>query len=225
MKSPGWSYSALTKFETCPRQYALVRVYKKVKEQYSAPASWGVDVHKALELRVLNKIPLPEALQKWEPLVAKFDTGQGQVHVEHKVALTRNLTQSEWRSPSTWVRAVIDLVADRGKHAVLLDWKTGKVRPGTDQLKLTAAIWMSMRPWVERVKTGFAWLAHNKMTREEFSRDDVPVIWADFMARVHRLDEAYDRDRWPPKPSGLCRGWCPVGREHCEFWEPKPQQR
>jgi len=208
----------------CPRQYALVRVHRKVKDPPGIHAQWGNQVHGAIEQRIKNKTPLPEGMQKWEPLVSKFDQVKGQVLTENRVAVTRNLTKAEWNSPSTWFRAIIDLATDDGRTAVLADWKTGKVKQDSSQLRISGAIWMAVRPWIERAKVAFVWLPHDKITSQTLTREHTPAIWEDVMTRMTRLEKAYADDRWPPRPSGLCKGWCPVGREHCEFWQPKTKQ-
>jgi hypothetical protein len=131
------------------------------------------------------------------------------------------LTPTTWFGQDAWCRGIIDLGVDSGPKALLLDWKTGKVKHDSSQLKLFAALFMAAKPYVETVSTGFVWLAHDKMTRETITRPDLPAIWEDFIMRSQRLEMAYKNDRWPPKPSGLCNGWCGAGKENCEFWSPK----
>ena len=221
VKIPPFSFSSLSKFETCPRQYYLTRVAKLVREPPTVHTTWGNDVHKAIEERVKNKKPLPGQMEKWEQLVAPFDIVKGVVSVEQKLSLTRNLTPTGWFDPSAWCRAIIDLSVDAGKKSLLLDWKTGKVKSDVDQLRLSTAIWLKTKPYVEKVYAIYMWLAHGKATPVEFTRDDAAEIIVDFTVRSRRLEESYERDRWLPKPSGLCNGWCPVGKQHCEFWSPK----
>lgn len=215
-----WSYSSLTKFETCPRQYYLTRVAKKVIEPPTEATIWGNKVHQALEDRVKVKKPLPEGMDQWERIAAKFDKPKGRVFTETRYTFTRNLKPCSWGAKDAWVRGVVDLGVDAGKKASLFDWKTGKIRADSDQLKLFAAFHFQSSPAAEVVDTGFIWLNHNKLTRKKFTRDDLPGIWQDFMARSQRLEAALEKDKWVPKPSGLCNGWCPAGN-HCEFWSPR----
>lgn len=220
MNIPPWSYSSLTKFETCPRQYYLTRVAKKVVELPTEHTVWGNKVHQALEDRVIKKTPLPEGMEQWERIAAKFDRPKGRVFTETRFSLTRNLSPCGWGDKSCWVRGIIDIGVDAGENVTLLDWKTGKVKHDTDQLKLFTGLYMQTNQYVQRVRTGFIWLKHNKLTREEYTRDDLPSIWEDFIARSERLKSSYERDKWVPKPSGLCRGWCPA-QGHCEYWQSK----
>lgn len=95
---------------------------------------------------------------------------------------------------------------------------TGKPKPDADQLKLFAAAAFALHPRASTVKTGYAWLAYNKLDTETFHRGDEAGIWQEFLPRIQRMDEAIARNDHPPKPSGLC-GWCPVGSNMCEFWK------
>lgn len=101
---------------------------------------------------------------------------------------------------------------------MLVTHNTGKVKTDGDQLKLFAAATFAQHPYLETVKTGYIWLAHDKVTTQEFKKDDVPGIWQEFLPRIQRMEKAQDDDKWLPNPSGLC-GWCPVGKERCEFWK------
>lgn len=217
MNIPAWSFSSLTKYETCPRQYAAIRVHRTCKDEMGEAAFWGDKVHKALEARVLTKAPLPEGMTQWEPIVCKFDTPKGQVFTETQMALTRNLQPCTWMSKEAWVRGIVDIGVDAGPVVVALDWKTGKVKSDTDQLKLFAGLIMQTKPYVQKVRTGYVWLQHNKLTRETYTRDDLPTIWEEFSARSGRLARAYEQDKWPAKPSGLCSKWCPLKNTQCEF--------
>lgn len=217
MKVPAWSYSSLTKYETCPKQYFLVRVSKEAKDVQGEAAIWGDRVHKAIEQRILNKKPLPEGMQQWERVVSKFDQPKGRLFTETQFALTRNLTTCKWTAPDCWVRGIVDIGVDSGERALALDWKTGKVKDDMDQLRLFAGLIMQAYPYVQTVKTGYVWLNHNKLTKETFTRDDLPSIWEGFIIRSERLRTAYENNKWPARPSGLCKGWCPATRTMCEF--------
>ena len=122
-----------------------------------------------------------------------------------------------WMAKDAWCRCVVDAGVLGSKKGALLDWKTGKKKEDSDQLKLFAAVAFSHYPWLETVSTGFVWLKDGSITKEVFTRDHVPGIWDEFNVRVNRLYAAYDNNTWQAKPSGLCRSWCPVGKANCEF--------
>lgn len=216
LKQP-WSYSALTAYETCPRRFQLTRVTKQVRESQTEATVWGNKVHKALEDFARSGKPLSPDLEKYGKYVKKIQSYEGKRVVEERVALDRNFRPTKWMAKDVWVRGIIDIGVVGSEKAYLLDWKTGKRRPDSNQLKLFAALAFAMYPWVDKVVTGFIWLKTSEFDKEVFTRDQLPEIWAEFMPRLSRVANSYDKDKWTPKPSGLCKNWCPVGRQHCEF--------
>ena len=61
----------------------------------------------------------------------------------------------------------------------------------------------------------FLWLKDKAVDKEHFKRSDIGAIWSRFLPRVERLEKAVKDGDFPPKPSGLCKKWCPVTT--CEF--------
>jgi hypothetical protein len=214
---PPWSYSSLTAFENCPRRYYLTRVSKQVAEPGTEATKWGTEVHTALENRVKDGTPVPESMQKWQPLCDRIQSYGGEVFTERQYALTADFRPTEWRSPDAWVRGIVDAGVLLGNRAVLIDWKSGRPKADSDQLKLFAAFVFHTEPKIDKVSTAFVWLVHNKITKEKFTRADVSNIWQGFLPRVRRLEIAYENDKWEARPSGLCRAWCPVGKALCQF--------
>jgi hypothetical protein len=216
-KPVAWSYSALTSFETCPRRYYLTKISKQVVEPPTEATMWGNSVHKALETRITQNKSLPPSMQQWEPVVAKVLSKGGKVEAEQKIALDRNLKQVTYFAPTVWVRGVTDFTIAKDDKVFIGDWKTGKPTPESAQLKLTAAMTMAVKPWVNYVINAFIWLKDGSTTVEKFTRDDIPTIWQEFAPRVQRLEHAVAEQKFPPRPSGLCRKWCPVGKTLCEY--------
>jgi hypothetical protein len=212
-----WSYSALTAFETCPRRFQLTRVTKQVREPQTQATVWGNKVHKALEDFARSGKPLSPDMKKYERYVKKIQSYEGKRVVEERVALDRSFRPTTWMAKDVWVRGIIDIGVVGSEKAYLLDWKTGKRRPDSNQLKLFAALAFAMYPWVDKVVTGFIWLKSGEFDKEVFTRKQLPEIWSEFLPRLSRVAIAYDQDKWTPKPSGLCKNWCPVGRKLCEF--------
>ncbi len=213
-----WSYSSLTAFENCPRRYYLTKVAKAVVEPQNEAATHGNEVHKALELHLTGDKALPAKYEQYRALVDRVKMQPGKRLVEFKFGLTEGYTPTGFFDKNVWFRGVIDVGVVGTKTGTLLDWKTGKPKSDGDQLKLFAAAGFAEFPYLEKIKTGYVWLAHGKLDSKEFTRDDIPGIWQEFTPRVIRMVNALEKDRFMPKPSGLC-GWCPVGIENCEFWK------
>lgn len=221
MKKNGipWSYSSLTSFETCPKRYYHTKVVKDTADPPGEQAVWGQTVHKYLEDRVRDGVPLPESVKHYEPLVAPIAASTGTVIAEQQLAVTYGLTPTEWDSPDAWSRGIIDLgvIAPSGSKALLLDWKTGRRKADSDQLMLFAGLAFSHYKEMKTVTTGFIWLKDGVVDKKTFTREEVPIIWQKFIPRVQRLQRAYEETKFPAKPSGLCERYCPVPHYLCQF--------
>lgn len=212
-----WSHSVLNSFETCPRRHKLTRITKEVKEPQTEQTRHGNEVHRAFENAIKGVEPLPAKYAQYQPLVRSCVAAPGEKLVEFKFALTDSYKPTAYFAKDVWVRGVIDFALVRGDRAAVVDWKTGKPKPDLDQLKLFALAMFAHRPTVTQISTGFAWVGHDLMVKESFDRQQFGELWSEFLPRVRRLQSAVERDDFPPRPSGLCKDWCPVSRAKCEF--------
>lgn len=219
-----WSFSSLNTFTTCPRQYELTYVRPVIPYQETEATLWGTRVHEALEHHARDGRELGDEFEVYRPYVNQILSLPGERFYERKFALTRNLEPVDFDSPDAWCRGVIDVTVLDGQRALVVDWKTGKIKPDSDQLKLFAAFIMHHYPEVQSVKTVYAWLTFGEVTKETYTRSQLPDIWKHFLTKVSRLEQAYAKSRWVPKPSGLCNGWCGATSAHCEFWAPKKEK-
>lgn len=215
-----WSFSSMSTYYTCPRQYKLNYIDKVIPFQETEATKWGTEVHEALELYGRDGKPLDDKFLPYKKYVDKLLSLPGEKFFEREFALTRNLVPCEFDDTNAWCRGIIDLGVVDGHRAQAWDYKTGKVRPDSDQLMLFAGFVMQTYPEVTSVKTAYLWLAHNKTTIKTYRREDLPKIWQHFITKSTKLEQAYARNVWVPKPSGLCNGWCGAGT-HCEFWSPR----
>lgn len=216
-----WSFSSMSKFVTCPKQYQLTYVTPVIPYTETEATIHGTLVHEALEHYGKSGTPLPEAYLPYKKYVDKLLSLPGEKFFEREFALTRNLEPVSFDDSSAWCRGIIDVGVIDGHRAQAWDYKTGKVKPDSDQLMLFAGFIMQTYPLVMSVKTAYLWLAHGKVTCETYTRDDLPGIWRHFIAKSNKLEASYEQDKWVPRPSGLCNGWCGATKQHCEFWKPK----
>lgn len=212
-----WSYSSLQAYETCPRRYKLTKISKVVKEPMTDATLWGNEVHRALEHAVKGTNALQPRFKAYQPVVDRIRAAKGIVETERNFALTAAFRPTDYWAPDAWVRGKADVTITRAKTGYLFDYKTGKPKEDQDQLNLFAAVLLAEKPFLERVHTGYIWLGHDKVDPATMEREAAPIIWRDFSSRVARMAASAERDDFPPRPSGLCREWCPVGKKNCEF--------
>ena len=209
---PAWTYSQLDSFESCPKKFWHLKVARDVVEEQGPHAEWGTRVHTAFEDFIKQGDALPDGMTQWQTLADKLARLPGEKLTEFKFALDKNLQPADWKQ--SWSRGIADLVVIKGDKAVVADYKTGKRKP-TEQLDLYAAYTFAFYPEVKTVTTAFIWLKEKKIDKQNIQREEAPVIWQKIMPRVRKLESAYERESWPERPSGLCKGWCPI--TSCKF--------
>lgn len=210
-----WTTTSLAAFETCPKRYYLTRVAKEVREPPSEASDWGNRVHTLLETAIVDGAPLPTELAHMVGIVDFLKSRPGELKAEFRLAVDASFQPADW--DKAWCRGIVDVGVVGTTKAVLIDWKTGKRKPGSDQMALYAGMMFAHYPQLEQTDTAYAWIKELKVDRYLFTREQVPDIWQGFLPRVRRLELAYEKNAWPARPSGLCRKWCPVGRSRCEF--------
>lgn len=212
---PAWSYSSLTAFETCQRRYYLTKVAKTVKEPPTEATTHGTDVHAAFENAVLKQQPLPDKYAEWQPIAVKLQSAKGKREPELQLAIDKSFRPVKWTDKTAWCRGIVDLNIENGDKALALDYKTGKRKPESTQLMLFAALLFHTKQYLQTITTGFVWLKDRRIDKETYEREQIGNIWQEFMPRVKRMETAFEKDKWIPQPSGLCRAWCPC--TDCEF--------
>jgi ATP-dependent exoDNAse (exonuclease V) beta subunit len=212
-----WSYSYLQAFETCGRRFYLTKILKTVVEPQTEATISGNQVHKAIEQHIKGEQWLPEKYKRYIPIVEAVKASPGIKHVEYKFGLTKQLHTTGFFAKDVWVRGVYDLAAVKPNTVTIVDWKTGKPKSDTDQLELFAVTAFSVFPHAKTIRTAYAWLGHDRLDAAQYTRDDAARLWDNFKSRVQRLETAIEDEKFPPKPSGLCRAWCPVTKNQCEF--------
>ena len=209
------SYSAFKQFETCAKQYQMQRVTRVVKPSFGEASVYGNRIHKQLENRLRDKLPLPAESAKYELLCKSFEDLPGQLLVEQEMTLNAKLEIVGWWDDDAWLRVKADVLVLHLDTAVVSDWKTGKHRPDNFQLEILAVSTFKHYPDVQRVKASFVWLKDMRMDHVNYTRDDCAALWTKLHGKVSRIEAALKEDVWPAKPSGLCP-YCPA-KNLCEF--------
>lgn len=219
MKPFSWSYSALTAWETCPRRFKLTRITKEAHEVQTKETLWGNRVHKAFENKLKSRTPFTAETREFEHVAETIIKGSAgaKLTAETKLAITANFQPTTYFAPDVWLRVVTDFQVERKDRLVVGDFKTGRKKPDSTQLALSAATLFAIKPYVHHITSCFLWLKDGTNTTERYTRDDAADIWQEFLPRVKRMEQAIKEDKMPPRPSGLCARYCPVGKKLCEF--------
>ncbi len=218
-----WSFSSLTNFVNCPKQFSEIRIYKNFEDTQGEVAKWGERAHKHLE-NYINGHPYHEDMV---PYRAQVDGMLAEIGAEKpflrngtvaelQCALTGQLAPTDWFAKDVWVRGILDVLRVDGAEAWVVDWKMGKVKPDSRQLCLFALLVFYHFPDVQTVNTRFEWLQFGKSTKERYTRKQIPAMWQMFMSDLTAYVKAFKTETWQPRPSGLCRDYCAVTTcQHC----------
>lgn len=200
-----WSWSTLSAYRTCPKQFYELRIAKSVKEPDSPHLVWGNHFHKQMELGVSSGIPLTGDMQKWEPLRQQLVAAPGKKYTEQKLAVDSNFEPCDFFDKGGYSRGVDDLVIKNGPKILSIDYKTGKEGKFSMQLALSAARLFAHHPDVNEVSTAYYWSQTGKWTKAVYVRNDATGIWEDMREDVQQMLWSEENNVWPAKPSGLCK--------------------
>lgn len=209
------SFSAIKMYENCPKRYYHQRITKEVKDTGSDATIYGERVHEALEHRLEKKVDLPTESETYEPLCKSIESMGGTLQVEQKLTLNENLTPTTWWEKDAWLRSILDVLIIFDDNAIVMDWKTGKRRPDFSQLEMFALQVFSHFPKVKKVKSTFIWLKDMALDSHIYNRIDAEDMWVKLLMKTERISQSVKHNKWPPKPSGLCR-FCPA-QNICEY--------
>lgn len=217
MKAPAWSHTSLETFNQCPKKWFHKYILKE-KEPSSPALERGNYVHKSIENYLLNKAAMPDDLAGFAPLVnsveSKVNLG-GKIHIEYKMGLTEQLYAAEFFSKNVWARASADVVIVDGRKALVIDWKTGKVREKEKQLKILAMFLFRHIPSLQEITACNIWLEHGKGGEVyKFYNEKESEYWSGLKPEIQAVEKAVENNQFECKPSPLC-GWCFV--KDCKF--------
>ena len=205
------SYSGLKEFENCPRKFQATKILKLYPYEESDAASYGNEVHKALEDHVNDGTPIPEKHARFTPVVQAVLNKTGRHIAEMEFGVTRDLQPCTFFAKDVWLRGTADVVTldDDDLKAWVWDWKTGKNKyPDIDQMTFMSLFVFTHYSHIRQVNSGLLFLLYNDLRKKRMVRDDVESVWWKLRERLGRIEVVIVFEQFPPKPGPLC-GWCP----------------
>lgn len=214
------SFSSIESYNTCPFKHFKTRVEKTYKEDQGEAMIWGNNVHKALEDRAKMGTPVPSTMTRFQPITDKIVASTGKTLVEMELAVTVDLKPTGWWDNDAWYRGKIDIakVNEELWKAAAFDYKTGKVKENSRQMSAMGMLMLIHYPKLDAVNTAFLWISTrpDKPTFGKVVREDIPEIVQGLKDDIGNMEWSVENNVWPKKPSGLCKGWCPV--KECEYY-------
>lgn len=217
------SFSSLEYFATCSHKYNQVKIIKAFKDKPFKASEDGVALHAAFERAIVMGAMLPDGLIKHTATVDMLKGLPGQKFCEIKMALTRQGTSCDFWDKAAWLRGAADFINIQGEHAIIADYKDGKVSPKPDQLHAMATMVFQRFPYVKTCRGVLMFVNHNVLHTENYSAENYAQMWGYWAQKMTKLERAIETQTFTKSPSGLCRGYCPVS--DCEHYEPEPRKK
>lgn len=170
-------------------------------------------MHQDFENYIKDGVALPPDLQDHALYMAKLRNRPGEILAERKVALNIRFQPTGYFDKDVWWRGVVDYTNKDGTTHRIVDYKTGKMR--VKPLQLHMNMLYAFAEGAEVCEAEFYWTQTKVTTPMVFPKFHGQAIVKTLKPMIAEYAEAWHKDIWQPRPSGLCKGWCPV--TECEF--------
>lgn len=190
------SYSALSMFQRCPRQFEAKYVTRTMPFVETEATRRGKMIHKALEACVRDGAEPPPSVHLPPNLLDLLRAGRAQA--EYKIEINE-----------PHFIGYLDVFMPQVRHALVIDWKTGKMRR-VDPLQADVYAWL-LREHSGRPDLGvtFGWVGVDSRKTVMVEPDlDAGKRVLDIVDTIHKT-----WGNWPPVESWACR-YCPL--TYCE---------
>ena len=215
MTVPSFTYSSLSRFITCPKQYEAHHVLKYIPFTDTAATLYGKDLHLAAENYIGKGEALPERFIFVKKFLDTLNSIKGTKLCEYKLAVARGDTGYEYcdyEAPHRYWRGIADLIIvdEQAKKAYIVDYKTGKSAKYADtkQLALLAAAVFLEFPYVKTIKAMLLFVVSNEVVKEEYTYEKGLEIFDTLAPVLAQRSVAYETGVFNPIPNGLCKKWC-----------------
>ena len=213
MKAPSFSYSSISTFITCPKQYEANYVLKYIPFSDTEATLYGKDLHSAAEHYIGDETPLPN---KYAYIKSYLDTLKripGEKLCEYKLAISYVdgvYATCDYESSDRYWRGIADLVIINGTKAYVVDYKTGKSAKYADtkQLALIAAALFLKYPMIESIKGMLLFVVAETAITETYFRENKLAVFDTLAQPLIMRKMAYESGVFNPTPNGLCKQWC-----------------
>lgn len=210
------SWSRVSVYRQCPSQFEAKYITKEYPDESDNPAfAKGTEVHKQLEDYINwrksgKKEPsLGKIAKNVQPIIDSYfkNVLPESISAEIQLAIDHKWEKCDWFANTNTVkwRGILDmLVLMRKDRIVLIDFKTGKVRPYADergQLHLSAAMLFELYPDVQQITSAYLFAEHKQTDQTVFQRKDHAKNKAAFDVEWQVINEDTE---FTPKKNQYC---------------------
>jgi hypothetical protein len=213
MKAPSFSYSSLSMFITCPKQYSAHKVEKYIERTDTEATIYGTELHTAAELYIRDGAPIPAKFGYVKPYLDRLNAIVGAKYCELELGI--KIVDGEYvhcgfEDEGRYWRGIADLVIVDGDRAFIVDYKSGRSSKYADvkQLALLAAAVFLAFPDVKTIKGMLLFVVCRDIIKEDYTYADRFEIFNKLKEVLTHRGIAYETGVFNAKPNGLCRDYC-----------------
>ena len=217
-----WSWSQYSSFMTCPAKWMAEKYFKIIPYVESEAMRTGNMMHETAEHFVKQQIGETHQQSKihsqYLPMVRKYcdvlinaHKAGAQVFVEREMCVTNTFKQCGWWDNDTvWYRGKADAMILKGDKLVVWDYKSGKLKPELEQLKLMCAFGALFYPEAQVFDGKLIFTAHDKVVGfdKTLTRAELRPVITDVIANVRRMEATWELGEGPARKCGLCKAYC-----------------
>ena len=201
-----WSYSRLTTYEDCPKQYQYSYIENMPGYRPESPAaSRGTQIHSEAEeyLRGLRPI-YPPSLQRVSSHAMQLKSKKAQA--ELRVAVDEKWEPLDYTATSAYFRGIIDVCYTEENAVHIQDWKTGQIYDShPKQMEVYVALAAAHFPEAEVFHTRLIYVDQGMVTPTKTTeRDRIKPIRLLLDGRIKNAEED---EIFPVRAGSHCR-WC-----------------
>ena len=215
MKAPSFSYSSLSQFITCPKQYEAHKVLKYIPFTDTTATLYGKDVHTAAEHYIGLGTALPEKYNYIKSYLDILNNIEGDKFCELELGIALkdgDYKLCDFNAEDRYWRGIADLVIvdEAASKAYIVDYKTGKSAKYADtkQLALLAAAVFLKYPTLKVIKGMLLFIVSKEIIKAEYIYDNRFEIFGKLKEVLTQREVAYETGIFNTTPNGLCRQWC-----------------
>lgn len=198
-----WSYSRLSEYQTCPRQYLLRK--NKTPEPESDVLKRGIYLHKLAEAYINHLVDdVPDEFIKLEKTLKMLR--EKDAIAELQLGFSEKWKESGWSNwDVTQLRVKVDAYHIDGEKCFVYDWKSGKERDYSEQLELYGLSLLLYHPEIKIVYSFIAFIDTGTVSAPiVVKRPQLPTLkrkWSD------KTKPLFTDKIFAPRMGMHC-GWC-----------------
>ena len=227
-----FTYSSLSTYNTCPKQYEYRYVLKCLPYEQSEAQHYGSEMHSAMEGFIKGTQEMTQRYEFLQPVVEAINRIEGQKEAEYEISFLKDWTPTTFKDKESFVKGKCDLVIFHPEKPImkLVDYKfSGKAGESEalryrQELDMYCLLNFKKHEDIQVIDTSLLWLKTKAPTSTRtYTRDMLPELEDKILANIDRVEESLATGEFHCKVSGLCWGWCSANM--CPNWKPKKDKK